>query len=79
MSVTNHSSPALVQSVLQASQNGVLVYKGVRDDAGRLTGLQLMLSNAVAESNLNRPYADAIGTTCIRSGQKRIWSINTGR
>ncbi|WP_425290895.1 PAS domain-containing protein [Spirosoma linguale] len=61
MSVINQSSPALVQSVLQASQNGLLVYKGVRDDAGRLTGLQLMLSNAVAESNLNSPYAEAIG------------------
>ncbi|SOD92804.1 PAS domain-containing protein [Spirosoma fluviale] len=61
MSVTNQSATALLQSVLQASQNGVLVYKGIHDATGTLTDLQLTMINAAAERSLGCSSVEAIG------------------
>ncbi|GAB3022230.1 PAS domain-containing sensor histidine kinase [Spirosoma pulveris] len=66
MSVTNQSATALLQSVLQASQNGVLVYRGIHDAAGTLTDLQLTMINAAAERSLGCSSVEVIGQTFDR-------------
>ncbi|GAB2515558.1 PAS domain-containing sensor histidine kinase [Spirosoma aerophilum] len=55
------SAPALLQSVLTATQNAVLVYQAVRSTDGRVADLRLMMLNAVAEQHLGRPSIEVFG------------------
>lgn len=55
------SNPALLQRVLTASQNGVLVYRAVRRDDGLITDLRLTMLNAVAERDLGKAAIDVLG------------------
>jgi PAS domain S-box-containing protein len=62
MPATQHqSAPPLLQSVLSASQNGILVYHAVRDDAGTIVDLRVAMLNAVAERDLGKPATDILG------------------
>ncbi|AUD06334.1 PAS domain-containing sensor histidine kinase [Spirosoma pollinicola] len=57
----NQSAPALLQRVLSASQNGVLVYHAVRDDEGIIVDLRVAMLNAVAERDSGKPAIDMLG------------------
>lgn len=65
MNTTNPSSPALLTSVLTATQNGVLVYQAIRTDS-KLTDLRLTMCNAVAEQDMGRPALEAVGQSFTR-------------
>ncbi len=60
MSTTTLPTQVLLNSVLTALQNGVLVYQAVRTD-GQITDLRLTMCNAVAEQDMGRPAVEAVG------------------
>ncbi|MBO0934695.1 PAS domain-containing sensor histidine kinase [Fibrella aquatilis] len=51
----------MLQSVLNASQNGVAVYQAVRAANGHLTDLRVTILNAVAERDMGRPAVEVVG------------------
>lgn len=55
------SAPALLQTVLTASQNGVIVYQPVHDLTGTMTDFRLTMLNEIAERDINRPATELIG------------------
>ncbi len=61
MNSTSPSAPALLQTILTASQNGVIVYQPVRDAMGVLSDLRLTMLNDIAEQDINRPATELIG------------------
>jgi PAS domain-containing protein len=54
-------SPELVQNVLMASPNGVLVLQAIRSADGSLIDLYMTMVNAVAAQELGCPAVEALG------------------
>ncbi|MBO0936271.1 PAS domain-containing protein [Fibrella sp. HMF5335] len=57
----NQSPVFILQSVLNASQNGVVVYQAVREANGLLTDFRITILNAVAERDLGRSAVEVVG------------------
>jgi PAS domain S-box-containing protein len=67
MSVSQPPVPqALLQGVLSATQNGVLVYHAVRDNAGTIVDLRVAMVNAVAEQDFGKPATEILGQSYSR-------------
>ncbi len=54
-------APILLQSVLSASPNGVIVYHAVRDAAGTVVDLRIAMVNAVVEQDFGKPATELLG------------------
>ncbi|AUD00421.1 PAS domain-containing protein [Spirosoma pollinicola] len=63
MSLSTLSPSILLQSVLSASQNAVMVYQLVQDSSNNKSALRLTMVNPVAERNLGRPAVELLGST----------------
>ncbi|WP_170069451.1 PAS domain-containing protein [Spirosoma pollinicola] len=61
MNLTNLPSTELLQNVMMASPNGVLVLQAIRAADGRLIDLYMTLINAVAEQELDCPAVEVLG------------------
>lgn len=61
MNQTKLPSTELVQNVLMASPNGVLVLQAIRSADGSLIDLYMTMINAVAEQELGCPAVEALG------------------
>ncbi|GAB3770208.1 hypothetical protein GCM10028818_07620 [Spirosoma horti] len=61
MNRTNLPSTELLQSVMMASTNGVLVLQAIRSADGRIIDLYMTMINAVAEQELDCPAVEALG------------------
>ncbi|WP_077923199.1 PAS domain-containing protein [Spirosoma sp. 209] len=61
MKSTTPSAPALIQNVLTAAQNGVMVYLPERDSTGALVDFRLVMLNSMAEREMTRPAHELIG------------------
>jgi signal transduction histidine kinase len=63
MNTIHQSASDLLKSILTASQNGVSVYRALRDTNGVITDLRLTMLNAVAERDLGQPAVELLGNT----------------
>jgi PAS domain-containing protein len=61
MNWTNSPSTKLVQNVMMASPNGVLVLQAIRGADGRLLDLYMTVINRVAEQELDCPAVEVLG------------------
>ena len=61
MNIQDPSTPALLESVMTASQNGVLVYQVLHNPIAGGDDLRLTMLNAIAERDLGRPAIDILG------------------
>ena len=55
------TTESLLQCVLDASQNGILVYQAVRSEQGSITDLRLTMFNSAFERDTRRSAAELIG------------------
>lgn len=58
MNQTNLPSTELLQNVMMASPNGVLVLQAIRSADGRIIDLYMTMINAVAEQELDCPAVE---------------------
>ncbi|AKD54772.1 PAS domain-containing protein [Spirosoma radiotolerans] len=61
MNRTNLHSTELLQSVMMASPNGVLILQAIRGSNGQIIDLYMTMINAVAEQELDCPAVEALG------------------
>ncbi|XWW46331.1 PAS domain-containing protein [Fibrella sp. USSR17] len=63
MNAILQSAPALLKSLVTASQSGVLLFRGLRDDKGIIDDLRLIMLNAVAERDMGRSGINLLGSS----------------
>lgn len=60
LTFVNDSAPALLQSILTASQNAVIAYRAVRSTDGAVTDLRLAMLNSLTERQLGVSSVEAL-------------------